>query len=171
MPRREAISHHRIERQLKWREAVQEFFVAGLEEREVRFIISDHDICRRLLAGLRALQLDVILIRDQISRDEDAALRQHRTQSAFLKGRPFLPGPQVVIGLPGDIHPDQRKLLWLHDGRGARFFFACRNHPERQEKNADKSEIETTCSHQVLFGSAGVRLAGCSSRFCSETTL
>ena len=83
LPRREAIADHRIERKLKRREAVQEFLIGGLEERQVRFIISDHDICRGLFAGLRALQLDVILIRNQIRRDKDAALRQDRAQSAF----------------------------------------------------------------------------------------
>src|SRR5438477_3125663 len=48
LPRREAIAHHRIERKLKWSKAVQEFFVDRLEQRQVRFIISDHDICRCL---------------------------------------------------------------------------------------------------------------------------
>ena len=83
LPCGEPIAHHGIERKLEWRETVQEFLIGRLEKRQVRFIVSHHHIGCRLLAGLRALQLDVILICNQISCNEDAALRQDCAQSAL----------------------------------------------------------------------------------------
>src|SRR5207248_243996 len=114
------------------------FLLGWLEKREVRFVIDDYNIRRRFFARLRAFELNVILIRHEIGRDEDAALRQNRAERALREWRLLLPRPHVIVRLPGDVHAHERKLFRLNDRLGT---FLCRRE-SAQRQNQNESEDE-----------------------------
>ena len=63
LPGRKPIAHNRVEREIERFQSIEEFLIDRFEQREIRFVINNRDVGGSFLAGLGALQLDVILIR------------------------------------------------------------------------------------------------------------
>ena len=91
LQRGEAIAHHGVGCELQRRQAVEEFLIVRLDQREVRFVIDHDHVGAGFLAGFGAFQFDVILIGNEIRGDEDAIFRQDGAERAFRKRRALLP--------------------------------------------------------------------------------
>ena len=75
-------------RELHRRKAVEELLLRRLDECEICLVVDDANFRSSLLAGLGALELDVVLIRDQVSGHEHSALWQHSSERALLRTAP-----------------------------------------------------------------------------------
>ena len=115
MPGRKPIAHNRVEREIERFQSIEEFLIDRFEQREIRFVIDHRDIGGSFLARLGAFQLDVILIRHQIRRHENARPRQNCAESAFRKRRSLLPWSKIIIGLAGHVYPNECQFR-LDDG-------------------------------------------------------
>ncbi len=142
MPRGESIAHDSIRGNVERRDPVEEIFLAGLEKGEVRFVIDHFHVSSGFFARFRALELNIILVRDQIRGHEHATLGKNRSECALRDRRFLLPRSKIIMRLARHVHADQRKWLLFNVlvcWRRCRFFFyrgTGGNH--QSENNGDK---------------------------------
>ena len=83
LPRGEPVAHYRVGCDFERLNTVEETFFSWFEQRQVRFVIDHTNVRCRFLAGLRAFELDVILVCNQVRSDKDAPLGQNRAERAL----------------------------------------------------------------------------------------
>ena len=113
LPGRKSIADHGVEREFERLQAVEKLLIDRLEQGEIGFVIDHDHVGRGFLARFRPLQLDIILVRHQVGRDEHAIVREDGAEGALGKRRLLLPRSKVIERLAGYVDPDQRDLLWL----------------------------------------------------------
>ena len=135
LPGGDSIADHSVTRDVERRDSIEKILLDRLEQRQVCFVIDHVDVGGRFLAGFRAFQLDIILVRNQVRRHQNAAFGENRAEGALGYRRFLLPRPKIIVGLAGNIHPHQRKQFLFNvfvAGAGdRRFLFRdCRSRDE-----------------------------------------
>src|SRR5207237_10554658 len=77
------------------------------------------------------------LVIDQIGGNENATLRKNSPYRAFGKGGTLLPGPKVIVSLPGNIDTQERELTRLHC-LSSRFFFCPKRGGAPKQRDREK---------------------------------
>ena len=145
LPGRKPVAHDGVGRDVERRDAIEKFFLRRFEQRQVRFVIDHLDVGRRFFARLRALQLDIILIRGPSPRLPARGLWKNSAEGALRERRLLLPRPKIIVRLAGHVHADERELL-LFAQRRRHGGFLLRGHAGDRHKDNSESD-ERTRSH------------------------
>src|SRR6202040_3727926 len=99
LPRGQSIAHDGVRGNVEWRDPIEEIFLTRLEKREVRFVIDHFHVGGGLFARFRALELNVILVRNQVGGYENASFGENRSECPLRNRRFLLPRSKIIEGL------------------------------------------------------------------------